>query len=183
MDNEDKKLEQAAAETPNEAQETESPAPEAPAAEERYAVPEIGDDPKPKKQFYDEVLKDDDDEAPTEWVPTRFEKRIHAIPEKQWNLYQILGGAVIGLFTVVALFYGGSGISAPFLAAVILALLLPNWLEDRGRRKLTKGRYAMIIVIAVGLVVMVLYMGFTQGWSLFTKKEEEVQAALRLLRM
>ena len=125
--------------------------------EQKYAAPEIDDD--------------DDDDTPTEWVPSRFEKRIHAIPDAKWDLYQILGGAAIGLFTVFALFLGGTGVSAPFLVAVVLALLLPNWLEDRGRRKLTKGRYAMIAVIAVGVVAVFLYTGFTQGWNIFKKKE------------
>ena len=124
--------------------------------EQKYAAPEIDDD---------------DDDAPTEWVPSRFEKRIHAIPDAKWDLYQILGGAAIGLFTVFALFLGGTGVSAPFLVAVVLALLLPNWLEDRGRRKLTKGRYAMIAVIAVGVIAVFLYTGFTQGWDIFRKKE------------
>ena len=85
------------------------------------------------------------------------------------------------MFTVAALFLGGTGVSAPFLVAIALALLLPNWLEDRGRRKLTKGRYAMIIVIAVGVVGVFLYLGFTQGWDIF-KKKEEAEAAIRLLR-
>lgn len=135
--------------------------------EEKYASPEIDED---------------DDDAPTEWVPSRFEKRIHAIPEARWNLYQILGGSLIGIFAVVALFMGGTGISAPFLVAIVLALMLPNWLEDRGRRKLNKGRFAMIIVMGVGIVAMVLYTGFTQGWDFF-KKKEEVEAAVRLLRI
>ncbi len=125
--------------------------------EQKYAAPEIDDD--------------DDDDAPTEWVPSRFEKRIHAIPDAKWDLYQILGGAAIGVFTVLALFLGGSGVSASFLIAVVLALLLPNWLEDRGRRKLTKGRYAMIAVIAVGVVGVFLYTGFTQGWDIFKKTQ------------
>lgn len=135
--------------------------------EQKYAAPEIDDD---------------DDDAPTEWVPSRFEKRINAIPEDKWTLYQILGGSAIGVFTVAALFMGGTGISAPFLIAVVLALLLPNWLEDRGRRKLNKGRYAMIIVIAVGILTMFLYNGFTNGWSFFAKKEE-MDAAIRLMRL
>ena len=134
--------------------------------EKKYAAPEIDDD--------------DDDDAPTEWVPSRFEKRIHAIPEARWKLYQILGGGAIGLFTVGALFLGGTGKvgSALFLAAVVLALLLPNWLEDRGRRKLNVARYAMIIVIAVGVVALLLYTGLTQGWDFF-KKKDEAEAALR----
>ena len=138
-----------------------------PEPEQRYAAPEIDDDDEP---------------APTEWVPSRFEKRVHAIPEARWTLYQILGGGAIGLFTVLALFLGGTGISAPFLVAIVLALLLPNWLEDRGRRKLTKGRYAMIIVITVGVVVMFLYTGLTQGWDFF-KKKDEAQAMLRSLKI
>lgn len=133
---------------------------------EKYAAPEIDDD---------------DDPAPTEWVPSRFEKRIHAIPENLWTLYQILGGAAIGIFTVCALFLGGTGVSAPFLVAIVLALLLPNWLEDRGRRKLNKGRYTMIIVIGVGVVAMFLYTGLTQGWDFF-KKKEEAEAAIRTMR-
>ena len=137
--------------------------------EQKYAAPEIDDD--------------DDDDTPTEWVPSRFEKRIHAIPDAKWDLYQILGGAAIGLFTVFALFLGGTGVSTPFLVAVVLALLLPNWLEDRGRRKLTKGRYAMIAVIAVGVVAVFLYTGFTQGWDIFRKKEAAEAAVKAYVRM
>ena len=140
------------------------------------------DQQPPEQKYVTPEIDDDDDDAPTEWVPSRFEKRIHAIPEAKWNLYQILGGAAIGLFTVVMLFYGGSGVNAGFLIAVVLALLLPNWLEDRGRRKLTKGRYAMIAVIAIGVVSMFLYMGFTRGWDFF-KKKEEAEAALKLMRV
>ena len=138
--------------------------------EKKYAAPEIDDD--------------DDDDAPTEWVPSRFEKRVHAIPEDKWKLYQILGGGAIGLFTVAALFLGGTGKagSALFLVAVVLALLLPNWLEDRGRRKLNLARYAMIAVIAVGVVALLLYTGLTQGWDFF-KKKDEAEAALKLLRI
>lgn len=136
--------------------------------EQKYVAPEIDDD-------------DDDDDAPTEWVPSRFEKRIHAIPDARWDLYQILGGAAIGVFTVFSLFIGGAGVSAPFLVALALALLLPNWLEDRGRRKLLKARYAMIIVIGLGVVGMLLYVGFTQGWDFF-KKKDEAETAVRALR-
>ena len=137
-----------------------------PAPEQRYAAPEI-----------DDILADDPDEAPTEWVPSRFERKVHAIPDKLWDLYQILGGALIGVIVVVSLLSSGAGFSAGFLIGVVLALVLPNWLEDRGRRKLTKGRYAMIAVIAVGLIAMVLYNGLTKGWDFFLKKET-AEAAL-----
>lgn len=140
-----------------------------PAPQPRYAQPEI-----------DDILADDPDEAPTEWVPTRFEKRVKAISEARWTLYQILGGSVIGIITVITLFFGGKGkgFSYGFMAAVVLALLAPNWLEDRARRKVTKGRIAMIVVIAVGIVFMVLYTGFTQGWSLFKPKAAEEAARM-----
>ena len=145
-----------------------------PAPEQRYAAPEI-----------DDILADDPDEAPTEWVPSRFERRIHAIPDKQWDLYQCLGGGLIGAIAVAALFFGGTGVNAGFLIAVVLALLLPNWLEDRGRRKLTKGRYAMIIVMAVGLIGIFLYTGLTKGWDVFTKKttQEAARMAVDWLRL
>jgi len=136
---------------------------------------------QPPEQKYIAPEIDDDDPAPTEWVPSRFEKRIHAIPDAKWDLYQILGGAVIGLFTVFSLFIGGAGVSAPFLVAIVMALILPNWLEDRGRRKLNKGRYAMIIVIGVGVVAILLYTGFTQGWN-FIGKKDEAEAAVRMMR-
>ena len=134
--------------------------------EARYAAPEIDDD--------------DDDDAPTEWVPSRFEKKIHAIPDRTWDLYQIAGGALIGAFTVAALFLGGAGINVLFLIAIVLALFVPNWLEDRGRRKLTKGRITMVIVIGIGLVALVLYTGIPHGWN-FRQKKEEAEAAARMV--
>ena len=43
-------------------------------------------------------------------------------------------------------------------------------------------RYAMIAVIAVGVVALLMYTGLTQGWDFF-KKKDEAEAALRLLRI
>ena len=152
----------------------EAPAAETPAAPDpnRYAEPEIGDD-KPD---------DDDDDAPKEWVPSRFEKKIHAIPEKTWNLWQTVGGVVIGLIVLAALFLGGAGLNYFFIAALVLALVGPNILEDRGRCKLTRGRMVMIIVIGVGLVIVTVYLGFTKGWNFFAAKEE-AETALNLARV
>lgn len=136
--------------------------------QERYATPEI-----------DNNTPDwDTDEAPTEWVPTRFEKRIKAIPEDKWNLYQTIGGVVIGIVVAVLLFAGNRGVGAGFLISALLALLLPNILESKGRRKLLRARIVMIAVLAVSIVVMVLYNGMTYGWDFFTKKEE-TEAMLR----
>ena len=126
------------------------------------------------KAEIDAILPDDTDEAPTEWVPSRFEKRVNAIPEGQWTLLQALGGTIVGAAVVFALFLGGegSGFSWGLLVAVALALFLPNWLEDRCRRKLTKARYIMIAVIAVGIVGMVLFTGLTKGWDVFMMKQK-----------
>jgi len=103
-----------------------------------------------------EILGDDTDEAPTEHVPTAFEKKMQAIPENKWLLYQIIVGVLIGAYTVYALF-GGEDNSFNFLTAVILALLVPNQFEKSANRKVYKGRVAMCITIAVGLVVMFIF--------------------------
>ena len=137
--------------------------------QERYAAPEIGDN----------TPAWDTDEAPTEWVPTQFEKRVKAIPEDRWNLYQTLGGAAVGVVVAVLLFTGNKGVSAGFLIAVALAMLLPNWLESKGRRKLLRARIVMIIVLAIAIAGIVLYNGLTHGWDFFEKKEA-VEALSRL---
>ena len=156
-----------------------------------YAEPELGDDkgryapPAPAEKPIPEKtpaaptvdIDDDDDPAPTEWVPTRFEKRIKAIPEAKWNLYQCLAGAAIAVYTVLALFFGGQGLNPLFLIGVVLALVLPRWLEDRGRRSLYKGRKVMLIVMAVMLVALTLIHGFQTDFNFFEAKEETEEAA------
>ena len=42
--------------------------------------------------------------------------------------------------------------------------------------------FAMIAVIAVGVVALLLYTGLTQGWDFFRKKDE-VEAALGMMRV
>ena len=128
--------------------------------QERYATPEIDD----------KSIQWDTDEAPTEWVPTQFEKRVKAIPEDKWNLYQTIGGAAMGLI-VAALLFVGNGVGPGFLIGAVLAMLVPNWLENKGRRKLLRARVVMIAVLLVAVVAMTIYIGTTQGWQIFTKKE------------
>lgn len=132
----------------------------------RYAEPEI-----------DNAV--DEDDAPTEWVPTRFEKRIKAIPAEQWNLYQLIVGILIGTFTVFALFMGGKDFSPLFWVAIALVLVFPRILEDRGRRSLTRLRVVMIVTIAGGMAAVLLYKGFTQGWDFLSGKPEEAAARAR----
>lgn len=103
-----------------------------------------------------EILGDDTDEAPTEHVPTAFEKKMAAIPENQWRVYQIIGGVLTGLVTVLALF-GGDDSSMFFLIALVLALLGPNQFEKSANRKIYLGRMVLCITIGVGLVAMFVY--------------------------
>lgn len=102
------------------------------------------------------ILGDDEDEAPTEHVPTAFEKKMAAIPEDKWKLYQIIGGVALGFASVTALFAGEDN-SYMFLTAVILAMVLPNWFEKSANRKVYKGRIAMIITMSIGIAVMIAY--------------------------
>lgn len=118
-------------------------------------------------------IDDDDDDAPTEWVPSRFEKRVNAIPEGMWNLYQTLAGVAVGLFTVFALFQSSEGLGPMFLVALVLALAAPNLLEDRGRRKLNRFRIVLVIVLAAGIIAMTVYTGTTQGWDFLKKPKAE----------
>ena len=138
---------------------------------QRYAQPEIDDTP----------IADDDDDAPTEWVPTRFEKKIKAIPDKQWNLYQTLVGTALGLLTVFVLHFSREGFSLPFIACVVLVLAGPNMFENRARRRLNRLRIVMVIVLAVGIVVMTLIHGINNGFQFFQKDQEASEAALRLI--
>lgn len=102
------------------------------------------------------ILGDDTDEAPMEHVPTAFEKKMAAIPENKWLVYQIIGGVLTGLLTVAALF-GGDDSSMLFLIALVLALFGPNQFEKSANRKIYMGRMALCITIAVGLVAMFVY--------------------------
>jgi len=103
-----------------------------------------------------EVLGDDDEEAPAEHVPTEFEKKMAAIPENKWNLYQIICGILIGAFTAYSLFAGEDS-SFLFITALCLALIAPNQFEKSANRKVYKGRVAMCITLAIGLVIMFVY--------------------------
>ena len=98
-----------------------------------------------------------DEGEPAEVIePTHFQKRIAAIPEKRWVVYQIVAGIAVGLLTVVTLFIGNGDFSYLFFLAVCLALIGPNYLERQGERRIPQGRTAMCITIAVGLVAILL---------------------------
>ena len=118
-------------------------------------VPYVDDvpdsEPTPNAAADDEA----DDEDDGEYIPSEMEKRIEAMTPEQWKRWQIIGGAAVGLASVACLFVFGEELATyGLIVAVLLAVLLPRYLERAWRRKLTVARYAMIAAMVVGLVVM-----------------------------
>ena len=111
-------------------------------------VPYVDDVPAPAP-----VADDDEDDEP--YVPSAMEKRLDALTPEQWKRWQIIGGAGLGLASVACLFMFGEELSTyGLIVAVLLAVLLPRYLERAWRRKLTVARYAMIAAMVVGLIIM-----------------------------
>ena len=89
------------------------------------------------------------------------QKKIRALPEKQWVLYQRIGGTVMGLLCGFLLTYFGSFESTGMfgtIGAVIIALFGPNFIEKRVKRTVQKGRVAMIIALAAWMLMFLLIM-------------------------
>ena len=115
-------------------------------------VPYVDDVPEPAP-VADGAADDDEDDEP--YVPSAMEKRLDALTPEQWKRWQIIGGAAVGLASVACLFVFGEELATyGLIVAVLLAVLLPRYLERAWRRKLTVARYAMIAAMVVGLVVM-----------------------------
>ena len=106
---------------------------------------------------------DDDDDEP--YIPSEWEKRIDALTPQQWKRWQIAGGAVIGLACVASMFLFGPELSSyGLIVAVVLALLLPRYLERAWRRSLNTARRAMIVALVIGLAAMLLITGIRTGF-------------------
>lgn len=87
------------------------------------------------------------------------QKKIHAYPEQQWNLFQRIGGAVLGLLCGYLLTFFGNYESVGMygtIAAVLIALFVPRMIEKRIKRSVQKGRVALMIGLGVWLVA---YLG------------------------
>lgn len=87
--------------------------------------------------------------------------------DKQWKTIQRIGGLIAGLAVSAAVLLSGSGSSASsegsgsflnwgFIAALAIAMLVPNYLEKKLGRSVAHGRIVMIIVFAIALVGMLL---------------------------
>lgn len=138
-------------------------APEAPAQKAAPSdfVPYVDDVPEP------EIAPDADDEDDGEYIPSEWEKRIDALSPERWKLYQIIGGAAVGIAAIAALFLTGEELSTyGLIVAALLALLLPRYLERAWRRKLTVAKRAMLIAMVIGLAVMFVVVGLRTGFTL-----------------
>jgi uncharacterized membrane protein HdeD (DUF308 family) len=87
--------------------------------------------------------------------------RVHNYPEKTWTLIQRIAGGALGLLCGLLLTYFSNFESIGMfstIGAVLIALLLPNVIEKRVRRKIQKGRAAMLIGLAAWLAGYTLIM-------------------------
>ena len=89
------------------------------------------------------------------------QKKVRDIPEQKWNLYQYIGGAIIGLvcgylLTVVSS-YPSIGMYGT-IAAALLALFGPRMIEKRVKRTVQKARIAMMIALGVWLLGNLVFM-------------------------
>ncbi len=87
--------------------------------------------------------------------------RVNNYPEKTWTLIQRIVGGALGILCGLLLTYFSNFESIGMfstIAAVLIALLLPNVIEKRVRRKIQKGRAAMLIGLAVWLAGYTLVM-------------------------
>ena len=139
--------------------------PEAPKAAPEAAasdfVPYVDDVPEP------EIAPEIDDEDDGEYIPSEWEKRIDALSPERWKLFQIIGGAGVGIAAIAALFLTGEELSTyGLIVAAVLALLLPRYLERAWRRKLTVAKRAMLIAMVIGLAVMFVVIGLRTGFTL-----------------
>ena len=112
-----------------------------------------------------------DAEDDDEYVPGEMEKHIDAMPPEKWRLWQIAGGAAVGLAAVAALFVFGEELSTyGIVVAALLALLLPRYLERAWRHPLNVARRAMVIAMIIGLAVMFVIIGARTGFSFRASK-------------
>ena len=89
------------------------------------------------------------------------QKKVQAYPEQQWILFQRLGGAALGLLSGYLLTFFSSYPSIGMygtIAAVLIALLVPNMIEKRVKRSVRKGRVALMIGLGAWLLVFLAYM-------------------------
>ena len=126
-------------------------------------VDDVVEAPKPEQPAEDAEIDDDDD---GEYIPSEWEKRIDRLSPAQWKRWQILGGAAVGLAAIGSLFVFGQELATyGIIVAVLLAMLLPRYLERAWRRNLNIARYAMITAMVAGLLVALLIIGLRTNFT------------------
>ena len=99
------------------------------------------------------------------------QKKVRDLPEKQWTLYQRIGGTVLGLLCGFLLTYFGSFESTGMfgtIGAVVIALFGPNFIEKRVKRTVQKGRIMLMISLGVWLLAYAAFM-LLNGTPIVTK--------------
>ena len=127
-------------------------------------------DPDPETTLTEEELQDS---ILADSGMNAFQLYVAKMNDKSWNLAQRIFGVVLGILASVALFWdsiGGAdkekgGFSFSLIAAVVIAMLVPNIIEKQGLRKIPKVRTTMAITLMVCIVVYFLYMGLTTGFN------------------
>ena len=87
--------------------------------------------------------------------------KVHNLPEAKWNLFQRLGGAVMGLLCGYLLTYFGQYESIGMygtIAAVLIALFVPGMIEKRVKRSVQKARVALMIALGAFMLAYLLIM-------------------------
>lgn len=139
-------------------------APAAPEADARPDfVPYVDDVVEPQPQAA--AAAEDEDEPEEEYIPGAMEMRIDALTEKQWKLYQGIGGGLLGIASVAVLMLFNGELSMYGLAiAALLVLALPRYLERAWQHKMPFARRIMLIAMVIGLGVMILITGLRTGF-------------------
>lgn len=127
-------------------------------------------DPEPETTLSEEELQDS---ILADSGMNAFQKFIAKMDDKTWNLSQRICGAVLGVLASVALFWDSlagrseekGAFSFSLIAAVVIAMLVPNIIEKQGLRKIPKVRTTMAITLLICIVAYLAYMGFTTGFS------------------
>lgn len=89
------------------------------------------------------------------------QKKIAALPEERWSLILRAGGAVLGLLCGFLLTFFSQYDSVGMygtIGAVLIALFVPNIVEKRVKRRVQKGRFALMIALGVWLAAYLIFM-------------------------
>ena len=114
----------------------------------------------PKSNHETELKPSNAEQLPPEELDD-LQKKVRDIPEQKWNLFQYIGGALMGLLcgfllTTVSS-YPSIGMYGT-IAAALLALFGPRMIEKRVKRTVQKGRVALMIALGAWMLAFLLIM-------------------------